>query len=78
VAASVALKTALRDVVMEPCRTVPCEGALFAVSMLVNTETGGTFTFDEFAEDLQSAGFENPKLAVKHEAMNSVVAAAKP
>ena len=46
--------------------------------MLVNTETGGTFTFAEYAEDLQAAGFEKPLLAVKHEAMNSVVVAAKP
>jgi hypothetical protein len=63
---------------MEPSRSRPCEGALFAVNMLVNTASGGTFTFEEFAEDLQSAGFENPKLAVKHEAMNSVVVAEKP
>jgi SAM-dependent methyltransferase len=71
-------RIALRDVVMEPCRSRPCEGALFAVNMLVNTESGGTFTFEEFAEDLQSAGFENPRLAVKHESMNSVVVAEKP
>jgi SAM-dependent methyltransferase len=70
-------RIALRDVVMEPCRSRPCEGALFAVNMLVNTESGGTFTFREYAEDLQSAGFENPKLVVKHEAMNSVVVAEK-
>jgi SAM-dependent methyltransferase len=70
-------RIALRDVVMEPCHSRPCEGALFAVNMLVNTESGGTFTFEEYAEDLRSAGFENPKLAVKHEAMNSVVAAEK-
>ena len=68
----------IRDVVMEPDRTQPREGALFAINMLVNTETGGTFTFAEYAEDLQAAGFEKPLLAVKHEAMNSVVVAAKP
>ena len=71
-------RIALRDVVMEPCRTAPRDGALFAINMLVNTDTGGTFTFDEYAEDLQAAGFTNPKLAVSHEAMNSVVTAAKP
>jgi hypothetical protein len=68
----------IRDVVMEPCRTAPREGALFAINMLVNTETGGTFTFDEYAEDLRAAGFTNPELWVKHEAMNSVVVATKP
>jgi hypothetical protein len=69
---------AIRDVVMEPCRTRPFEGTLFAINMLVNTDSGGTFTFREYAEDLQSAGFENPKLLVKHEAMNSVIVAEKP
>ena len=71
-------RIAMRDVVMEPCRTRPFEGALFAINMLVNTDSGGTFTFHEYAEDLQSAGFENPQLQVKHEAMNSVVVAEKP
>ncbi len=68
-------RIALRDVVMEPDRVTPREGALFAVNMLVNTDKGGTFTFDEYAEDLCSAGFVNPQWQVKHEAMNSVIAA---
>jgi predicted O-methyltransferase YrrM len=68
---------AVRDIVMEPCRTRPRDGAMFAINMLVNTESGGTFTFDEFAEDLQAAGFTNPRLAVSGEAMNSVVVADK-
>lgn len=71
-------RIAIRDIVMEPDRTRPVEGALFAINMLVNTETGGTFTFNEYAEDLQSAGFKNPLLQVKHEGMNSVVVAEKP
>jgi predicted O-methyltransferase YrrM len=71
-------RIAIRDVVMEPDRTQPREGALFAINMLVNTESGGTFTFAEYADDLQNAGFEKPQLAVKHEAMNSVVMATKP
>ena len=71
-------RIAVRDVVMEPNRIGPREGALFAVNMLVNTDSGDTFTFDEYAEDLRSAGFENPQLQVKHEAMNSVVVAEKP
>ncbi|HEY4761233.1 MAG TPA: methyltransferase, partial [Thermoguttaceae bacterium] len=69
---------AVRDVIMEPCRTRPLDGALFAINMLVNTETGGTFTFDEFAADLQAAGFIEPRLVIRHEAMNSVVMAVKP
>jgi predicted O-methyltransferase YrrM len=68
---------AIRDMVMEPCRTKPLDGALFAINMLVNTNSGGTFTFEEFAEDLRMAGFEDARLQVKHEAMNAVVMARK-
>ena len=71
-------RIAIRDVVMEPDRVGPREGALFAINMLVNTDSGGTFTLAEYAEDLQAVGFESPQLAVKHEAMNSVVVASKP
>ncbi len=69
---------AIRDVVMEPCRTRPLEGVMFAINMLVNTESGGTFTFEEYAEDLRMAGLEEARLLVKHEAMNSVVVARRP
>jgi trans-aconitate methyltransferase len=71
-------RIAVRDVVMESCRTRPSEGALFAVNMLVNTETGGTYTFEEYAEDLRVAGFEEPQLVVRNEAMSSIVMAIKP
>lgn len=68
----------IRDVVMEPCRTRPPLGALFAINMLVNTERGGTYTLDEIAEDLQAAGFGEVELRVRSEDMNSVVLARKP
>jgi SAM-dependent methyltransferase len=71
-------RIAIRDVVMEPCRTRPVDGALFAINMLVNTDTGGTFTFEEFAADLQAAGFTDPLLRIKDPRMNSVVEARKP
>lgn len=71
-------RIAIRDVVMEPCRTRPVSGALFAVNMLANTATGGTFTFDEFAEDLGAAGFVDPLLRLRDEGMDSVVEARKP
>jgi len=67
----------IRDVVMDPDHVRPVDGALFAVNMLVNTESGGTFTFQEYAEDLQAAGFRQPALLVRDEWMNSVVAAGR-
>ncbi len=71
-------QVAIRDVVMEPSRTRPRLGALFAVNMLVATAGGGTFTFEELAEDLQAVGFVEPTLAVKDEGMSSVVTATRP
>jgi SAM-dependent methyltransferase len=68
---------AIRDVVMNADHTGPTFGALFAVNMIVNTDTGGTFSFEEFAEDLQAAGFVNPQLMVKAEDMSSIVTATK-
>ena len=68
---------ALRDVVMEPDRTQPADGALFAVNMLVNTTAGGTFTFADLAEDLAAAGFSEPNWLVKDAGMNSLVVAVK-
>ncbi|MBN2580759.1 MAG: methyltransferase domain-containing protein [Pirellulales bacterium] len=70
-------RVAVRDIVMQPDRTQPRDGALFAVNMLVGTETGGTYTYDEIAADLQSAGFADPKWVVKDEGMQSVVTAIK-
>lgn len=68
---------AIRDVVMGESRTQPVAGALFAVNMLVGTEGGGTFTFDEFREDLQSAGFRDIRLVHRDENMNSLIRARK-
>jgi precorrin-6B methylase 2 len=63
----------IRDVVMEPSRTKPLAGAMFAVNMLVATQTGGTYTFDEFREDLTSAGFGKVTLVRHDQAMNSLI-----
>jgi hypothetical protein len=71
-------RIAIRDIVMEPSRIRPADGAMFAVNMLANTDTGGTFTFDEFAEDLRAAGFVNPALRLNAGDMNSVVVATRP
>jgi precorrin-6B methylase 2 len=67
----------IRDVVMAPSQTTPVAGALFAINMLVSTESGGTFTFEEFEQDLSAAGFTNIELIHHDEAMNSLIHAEK-
>lgn len=67
----------IRDVVMEPSHAQPAYGALFAVNMLVATEAGGTYTFDEYREDIEQAGFENVRLIHRDEGMNSLIEASK-
>lgn len=70
-------KIGIRDFVMQLDRVHPADGALFAVNMLVNTPSGNTFTFDEIAEDLQSAGFSQPRLAAPSDDMHAIVEAVK-
>jgi hypothetical protein len=67
----------IRDIVMEASRTQPPVGALFAVNMLVGTEGGGTFTLEEFEEDLASAGFVDIELLHQDAGMDSLVRARK-
>jgi SAM-dependent methyltransferase len=65
----------IRDHVMSPDRTAPRAGAFFAVNMLVGTEAGGTFTFEEIATWLVEAGFERPRLTRDGERMDALVEA---
>ena len=71
-------RIAIRDLVMEPSRTQPVAGALFAINMLVATEGGGTFTFDELRDDLAAAGFVQATAVRRDAGMNSIVVAVKP
>lgn len=68
----------IRDHVMDPTRTDPPDGAIFAVNMLVATDGGGTYTFDEIREDLESVGFKDVHLARQGRGMDKLVAARKP
>ena len=70
-------RIAVRDMVMDPDRTSPPAGALFAVNMLVGTDGGGTFTFEEYRQDLESAGFTGASLARRDEGMSSIIFALK-
>ena len=65
----------IRDIVMEPSRTDPVAGALFAVNMLSATEGGNSYCLDEIQDDLQSAGFADVELVRRHEGMHSIVRA---
>jgi len=70
-------RIAIRDILMDRSRTSPLPGALFAVNMLVATEGGGTFTFDELREDLAATGFTQAAVLRHDAAMNSIVVARK-
>ncbi len=67
----------IRDIVMDSSRTRPKTGALFAVNMLVGTQAGGTYTFDEYREDLCDAGFGEVALAHQEESMSCLIRAKK-
>ena len=67
----------IRDYVMEPDRTEPASGTVFAINMLVNTEGGNSYTFEEIRDGLTAAGFERVRLIQKKE-MSSIVEAYKP
>jgi len=68
----------IRDHVMEPNRIAPKDGAIFAVNMLVNTQGGSTFTFDEIRAWLEEAGFESVRLVQTGQRMDGLVEAFKP
>jgi hypothetical protein len=71
-------RIAIRDIIMELGRTKPVNGALFAINMLVATQGGSTFTFDELSDDLVFAGFQNPLIQRRDEGMNAILVATKP
>ncbi len=67
----------VRDYAMSSDRTEPSSGAMFAINMLVNTEGGNSYTFEEIRDGLEEAGFERVKLLLESE-MSSLVEAFKP
>lgn len=69
---------AIRDIVMDPSRTRPVGGAMFAINMLTATTAGGTYTFEEIRSDLEASSFGEVTLWRQGEWMDSVVRAAKP
>lgn len=67
----------IRDHIMEPDRTSPKEGAMFAVNMLLSTTGGRTYTYNEIKEGLTRAGFVNIRVLQKGEHMDGLVEAFK-
>ncbi len=52
---------AVAEFLVNPDRTGPVRGLFFAVNMLVNTQNGDTWSFEEIAGWLKEAGFTNPR-----------------
>jgi SAM-dependent methyltransferase len=52
----------IREYVLDSDRAGPPEAALFALQMLLATDSGGLSTFDEVAQWLRDAGFAPPQL----------------
>ena len=52
---------AIAEFLADPGRAGPPVAMIFAVNMLVNTEAGDVFTFDEIAKWLRDAGFVEPR-----------------
>ena len=48
---------AIQEYLVNKDRTGPANGLLFAVNMLINTDEGGTFSFEEISDWLREAGF---------------------
>jgi predicted O-methyltransferase YrrM len=67
----------IRDHIVDNTRTSPPAGAIFAINMLVATEGGGTYTFDEIKDDLETAGFKNIRLLQPDTRMEGLVEALK-
>jgi predicted O-methyltransferase YrrM len=68
----------IRDHIMEPDRTQPRDGAIFAVNMLVGTSGGTTYTYQEIYDGLEQAGFTRIRLLQKGERMDGLVEGFKP
>jgi hypothetical protein len=69
--------TAVRDFVMQPNRTTPFDGTMFAINMLSATQCGMCYTYDEILEDLEASGFTGVRFAVPADTMGAIVTAVK-
>ncbi len=68
---------AIQEFLVNPDRTGPVQGLIFAVNMLVNTDTGDTFSFEEISAWLREVGFTNPRTIPTH-GPSPIILATKP
>jgi 3-hydroxy-5-methyl-1-naphthoate 3-O-methyltransferase len=68
---------AIMEFLVNRDRTEPVIGLLFAVNMLINTQEGDTFSFEEISDWLRKAGFVRPRL-LNVPAVSPLVLATKP
>jgi hypothetical protein len=59
-------------------RTGPISGLTFAVNMLINTDCGDTFSFEEISSWLKDAGFVNARTLATHGGPSPLILATKP
>jgi ubiquinone/menaquinone biosynthesis C-methylase UbiE len=57
---------AIAEFLVNQERTGPLNGLFFAVNMLVNTDCGDTYSFEEISAWLGEAGFTNPRTLATH------------
>lgn len=57
---------AIAEFLVNPERTGPMNGLIFAVNMLVNTDCGDTFSFEEIGAWLRQAGFVHARILHTH------------
>ncbi len=68
----------IRDHIMDESRTMPPAGAIFALNMLVATEGGDTYTFQQISEALVATGFLDVRQIRSGEKMDGIITARKP
>ena len=67
----------IRDYFLDSTRTIPRNGAIFAVNMLAATTGGTSYTFEEVREDLALAGFKDVRMIREGDHMGQLVTAVK-
>ncbi len=67
----------IRDYFLDSSRTIPLDGAIFAVNMLAATTGGTAYTFEEVQEDLARAGFKDVRMIREGDHMDQLVTGVK-